>query len=82
MLYQLNLPRLCILMRPFIWQKMGRNSLGVRGRKWKISEKEPENQFFGLISCNFQDYMKNHNICDLLYCTAWLFQILKKSDRI
>ena len=39
-------------------------------------------KFFGLISWNFQDYIKNRNICDALYCTALLFQISKESDRI
>ena len=43
----------------------------------KASEKEPGNQFFGLISWSFQDYVKNRYEFDLL-----LFQLLKESDRI
>ena len=64
-------------MRPFICKKLGRNSQGVGGHKQKTSEKEPGNQFFGLISWNFQDYIKNRNECDAL-----LFQISKESNGI
>ena len=63
-------------------KKLGRNSQGVGGRKQKTSEEEPENQFFGLISWNFQNYIKNRNACDALYCTRLLFQISKESDSI
>ena len=38
--------------------------------------------FFVLISWNFQYYIKNCNICHVLYCIALLFQISKESDSI
>ena len=38
--------------------------------------------FFGLISWDFQDYIKNFIICDTLPCTASLVQISKESDSI
>ena len=38
--------------------------------------------FFGLISWNFQGYIKKRNTFDALYCTALLVQISKESDRI
>ena len=78
MLYSENLPRLCIVMRPFICQKIGRNSKGVRRHNWKTSENEPENQFFGLISWNFQDFIKNRN----MPYTSLLVQISKEFERI
>ena len=37
---------------------------------------------FGLISWNFQDYIKNFNICDALPCTASLVKILYKLELI
>ena len=55
-------------------KKMGRK----RRRNWKTSENEPENGFFGLISWNFQDFIKNHN----MPCTSLLVQISKEFDRI
>ena len=36
--------------------------------------------FFGPISSNFHEYIKNHNICDTLPRTASLVKILYKSD--
>ena len=63
-------------------KKFGHNSQGVRGRNWKSSEKKPKKQFFGLISWNFQDYIKKCMICDILPCTALLVQISKESESI
>ena len=42
----------------------------------------PKNWFLDLISWNFQDDIKNRNICDALDCIVLLFQISKESDRI
>ena len=38
--------------------------------------------FFGLISWDFQDYIKNFIICGTLPCTASLVQTSKESDSI
>ena len=54
-------------------KKLGRNSQGVRRHNWKTSESKSENQFFGLISWNFQDFTKNCNMS----CTSLLVQISK-----
>ena len=58
---------------------------GIIGRKRAWSKnlwKKPKNCFFGLISWNFQDYIKNHIICKSLLCTASLVKILYTSDII
>ena len=54
-----NLPGLCITIRTFIWKKLGRGQQGVKGRGQKTSEKKPKNPCFGIISWNFQDFIKN-----------------------
>ena len=46
-----------------------------RGRGAKTSESHPQNEVFGLISLNFQHYIKNRNMCDVKYWPALLFQI-------
>ena len=75
MLYSQNLTWLCIFMRPVICQKkLGRNRWCNR----KTYENEPGNGFFGLISWNFQDFIKNRN----MPCTSLLVQISKEFDRI
>ena len=48
----------------------------------KPLKKSQKNCSFGLISWNFQYYIKNRIICDTLLCTALLAQISKESDRI
>ena len=49
-----------------------------RRRNRKTSENKPENQFFGLISWNFWDFVKNRN----MPCTSLLFQISEEFDHI
>ena len=51
-------------MIPFIWAKIGASPYGERGRGPKTSENQPQNEVFGLISWNFQDYIKNRHLCD------------------
>ena len=69
-------------MTPFIWQKIGASLIG-RKRAWlKNQWKKPKNRFFGLISWNFQYYIKNRITCDTLPWTVLLVQISKESDRI
>ena len=82
MLWRWNLAWLCIFMRHFIWQKGWAWHKGVGGRGQKTSKKTPKIRFFGSISWNFQDYIKNRNICDTLPCTASLEKVLYKSDLI
>ena len=41
-----------------------------------------KNRFFGLISWNFQDYIKKSMICNKLPCTASLMKIVYKLDLI
>ena len=79
MLPWLNLPRLCIFMRPFIWQKIGAWPIGRR-RVW--SKNLWKNAKIGLISSNFQDYIQNSITYDTLCCTGSLVQISKESDGI
>ena len=58
MMWRWNLPGLWISMRPFIWQKIWVPPLG-HGRVWpKNLKKKTKNCFFGLISWNFQYYIK------------------------
>ena len=71
-LRQWNLPRLRIFMRPFIWQKIGTSHIGCKRAWLKNFWKRAQKCVFGLISWNFQNCIKNYNICDTLPCTASL----------
>ena len=82
MLYRWNLPGLCISMSLSFAQMLGRRPYGARGRDPETSENQPQNEVFGLISSNFQYYLKNCNIWDVNFWSAVLFQIWNQSDCI
>ena len=56
MLWRWNLARLCIFMRPFIWQKIWTWHLGCGP---KNSKKAPQNWFFGSIFWSFSTISKS-----------------------
>ena len=55
---------------------------GERGLGPKTSGNQSQNELFVLISWNFQQYIKNRNICDVKHCPALLLQIPKESECI
>ena len=59
-------------MRPFIFQTLGRHPYGKREHGPETSENQLQNEVFGLISSNFQHYLKKRNKCDVKYCSALL----------